>query len=170
MYTKSRWVVIAAAIVITACSQPSPSPSGVRPDAASSIAAIRDAGNKFDTSVEVHALRDPAVDGLVQQAHQYESQQQIAQALQALAGALKITPNAPDLLQYQAELLIESGDWKQAATIAQKSFDVGPKVGALCARNSQTLIEARRVLNDAAGEAAARQQMVGCRVPAPARY
>ena len=174
MYTmKQKGLVYTAlaAAALVACSQPgAPSKSGVRPDAATAVAAIRDAGAKFETSVEVHPLRDPAIDGLLQQAHGYEAQQQVGRALQAVGGALKIAPNAPDLLQYQAELLIESGDWKQAASVAQKSLEVGPKTGALCARNVQTLIETRRVLRDDAALAQARQQMASCKVPAPPRY
>ena len=55
--------------------------------------------------------------------------------------------------------MIASGDWKSAAATAQQSYDLGPKVGALCARNLQTLIETRSALGDdrrrGAGAAAA---------------
>ena len=83
--------------------------------------------------------------------------------------ALVIAPSAPDILQYQAELLIETGDWKQAAASAQKSWELGPKVGSLCARNLEALAQARTTLGDSAGSAQARQQLTGCRVPPPVR-
>src|SRR6185503_18133407 len=103
--------------MLAGCTQPgAPAKSSVRPDAASTVAAIRSAGSQFDSSVEVHALRDPAIDGLLQQAHQQEAQQQPDQALASVRKALTIAPNAPDLLQLQAELAIETGDWTQATT------------------------------------------------------
>ena len=151
--------------------QPSaPAKSGVRPDAVSAVAAIRAAGQQFESSVEVHPLRDPAVDGLLQQAQLAETQQQPAQAMAAVHKALTIAPNAPDLLQFQAELAIETGDWKQATASAQKSYDLGPKVGGLCARNLETLARTRAATGDEQGAATARQQLPSCKVPAPSRF
>jgi tetratricopeptide (TPR) repeat protein len=167
------------AIALASCSQPAPpAKGGARPNAQAQadantltiVANIRAAGTQFDSSVEVKPLRDPAVDGLLKQAHDLEGQQQIAAALEAVNKALKIAPNAPDILQYEAELQIQAHDWKQAGALAQKSWELGPKVGALCARNQQTLVHVREAQGDSAGAAQARQQLSGCKVPAPARY
>jgi|SRR5882724_7025857 len=166
------FAIIAATTMLGACSQPAPPARALsRPDydAASVVAAIRAVGAQSDSSVEVHPLRDPAVDGLLKQAHDFEVQQQIAQALDATAKALTIAPNSPDILQYEAELQIQAHDWKQAATLAQKSWDLGPKVGGLCARNLETVTRARTTMGDVAGAAQARQQQAGCKVPAPVR-
>jgi Tfp pilus assembly protein PilF len=172
---KNIRIVYFAASLATAmlggCAQPSaPAKSGVRPDAVSAVAAIRAAGQQFDSSVEVRPLRDPAVDGLLQQAHQQEAEQQPAQAMASVRKALTIAPDAPDLLQLQAELAIEAGDWKQATASAQKSYDLGPKVGGLCARNLETLARTRAAIGDEAGAATARQQLPSCKVPAPNRF
>jgi Tfp pilus assembly protein PilF len=171
---QNEFVYIAAVltmVLLAGCTQPgAAAKSGVRPDAVSAVAAIRAAGQQFDSSVEVHPLRDPAVDGLLQQAHQQEAQQQPDQALVSVRKALTIAPNAPDLLQLQAELAIETGDWKQATVSAQKSYDLGPKVGALCARNLETLARSRAATGDESGAATARQQLAGCKVPAPNRF
>ena len=165
------FVAIAASVILAACSQPpAPPKSAVKPDTSNAITNIRAAGNQFDSSVEVHPLRDPAVDGLLDQSRKLEAQQQPTQALDPVARALKIAPNSPDILQYQAELFVETGDWKHAVDSAQKSFDLGPKVGALCARNLQTLIEAANVLNDPNSATAAKQKLSSCRVPAPNRF
>jgi tetratricopeptide (TPR) repeat protein len=167
------------AIALTSCSQPAPpAKAAAKPDpqvqadanTLAIVASIRAAGTQFDSSVEVKPLRDPAVDGLLKQAHDLEGQQQIAPAIDAVNKALKIAPNAPDILQYEAELQIQAHDWKQAGALAQKSWELGPKVGALCARNQQTLVHVREAQGDAAGAAQAKQQLSGCRVPAPARY
>ena len=164
-------VAISAAIFLSACSQPpAPPVAVVKPDASSALTNIRAAGNKFDSSVEVHPLRDPAVDGLVEQARQLESQQQPVKALETLSRALKIAPNSPDLLQFQAELFVETNDWKQAQASAQQSYDLGPKVGGLCARNVQTMIEVGNALSDPNAAGLAKQKMTGCRVPAPNRF
>lgn len=157
------------------CFHPDPpakaAPAASRPDRdpQAAVAGIRAAGAQFESSVEVHPLRDPALEGLLKQAHDLEAQGHPDQALANVRKALTIAPNSPDILQYQAELLIETGDWKQAAVVAQKSYDLGPKVGSLCARNNETLAQARASLGDAAGAVQARQQLTSCRVPAPVR-
>ncbi len=161
-----------AMLAIGACSQPSPpAKAASRPDRdpQAAVASIRAAGAQFDSSVEVRPLRDPAVNGLLRQAHEQEAAWQPAQALANVRKALTIAPSAPDILQYQAELLVETGDWKQAAASAQKSWELGPKVGSLCARNLEALAQARTTLGDTAGATQARQQLTGCRVPPPVR-
>jgi hypothetical protein len=173
--TRNIFFYFAAALVtiaIGACSQPSqPAKAANRPDhdPQAAVASIRAAGAQFDSSVEVRPLRDPAVDGLLKQAHELEAAWQPVQALASVRKALTIAPSAPDILQYQAELLVETGDWQQAAVSAQKSWELGPKVGSLCARNLEALAQARTTLGDTAGAAQARQQMSGCRVPPAVR-
>ncbi len=167
------FVTAAAGLLLAACAQPAP-PAIVaaKPDRDpnAAVAAIRAAGAKLESAVEVKPLRDPAVDGWLKQARDLEAQGQPAQALVAVRKAEKIAANAPDIIQYEAELLIETRDWQQALADAQKSYDLGPKVGALCARNQQTLFEARTQLGDSAGATQARAQLAACNVPAPARY
>ncbi|TLY52782.1 MAG: tetratricopeptide repeat protein [Gammaproteobacteria bacterium] len=164
-------VVLTCALLV-ACQPSAPTQGAQRPDRdpSAAVAAIRAAGAKLESSVEVKPLRDPAVDGLLKQARDFEAQSQPAQALDAVRHAEKIAANAPDIIQYEAELLIETRDWKSAAAAAHKSFELGPKVGALCARNQQTLVETYTMLGDAAGATQARTQLAACNVPAPARY
>jgi len=172
-------LTLAAALLAAGCSQPSPpvkaapqpSPQAQADASTQAIVAnIRAVGSQFDSSVEVKPLRDAAVDGLLKQAHDLEAQNQIPQALDTVSRALTIAPNAPDILQLEAELKIQAHDWKQAGMLAQKSWELGPRVGGLCARNQQTLVHVRESQGDNAGAAQARQQLSGCRVPAPARY
>ncbi len=68
-------------------------------------------------------------------------------------------------MQFLAELEIERGNWLAAEQFAIKSFTLGPKVGNLCARNWQTVVEARKALNDAATVASAKLRLKECRVP-----
>jgi len=173
-----RGTAAALVVVLAGCAAPAPvvKPAAPNPQAQADanttaiLASIRSAGAQFDSSVEVKPLRDAAADGALEQAHDLEGQQQIAQAIEAVDKALKIAPNAPDILQYKAELQIQQHEWTQAGALAQKSWELGPKVGALCARNQQTLVHVRESQGDSAGAAQARQQVSGCRVPAPARF
>jgi predicted Zn-dependent protease len=171
MTKKMKFVYFAATLALAACSEtPAPTQAVVKPDTSSALGNIRAAGKQFDSSVEVHPLRDPAVDGLVDQAHKLEAQQQAAPALDKVGEALKIAPNSPDLLQYQAELFVQTNNWNGAVASAQKSYDLGPKVGALCAKNLQTLIEAGNAQTNPTMMTDAKQKMAGCKVPAPNRF
>ncbi len=161
-------MTILAVITLAGCSQP-PAKAPL-PDRADSVAAIRALGAQIDSTVQVHPLRDPAVDGLLDQAHKLEAQRQPAQALVEVRKALKLTPRAPDILQYAAELNVETGDWKQAAVLAQQSYDLGPKVGGLCARNLETLARSFTVERNIVGAAAARAKIPACRVQAVPRF
>ncbi|MFT3789728.1 MAG: tetratricopeptide repeat protein [Rudaea sp.] len=166
-------LAVAAGALLSACSQPSPpAKAAAKPDRdpAAAVAAIRAAGSQLESAVEVKPLRDPAVDGLIKQARDLEAQAQPAPALDAVRRAEKIAGPAPDILQFEAELLIESREWREAGEVAQRAYDSGPKVGAICARNQQTLVEARSALGDAAGAEQARAQVVACKLAAPARY
>ncbi|HEX7916520.1 tetratricopeptide repeat protein [Rudaea sp.] len=169
-------IAIAAAIcsaLLAACSQPAPpAKAAAKPDRdpVAAVTAIRAAGAKLESAVEVKPLRDPAVDGLLKQARDLEAQAQPAQALESVRKAEKIGGATPEVLQFEAELLIQLREWRQAGEVAQKAFDAGPKVGAICARNQQTLIETRSALGDAAGAEQARAQVTACKQAAPARY
>lgn len=167
-----RWpglIVAATGMALSACSQP-PAKAPPPPDAVGAVAAIRALDAHYESSVQVHAVRDPAVDGFLHAAHAQESKGQIAAAQAGVGKALKIAPRAPDILQYAAELAIEAGDWKHAGELAAQSYDLGPKVGGLCARNLETLARALTVQSDAAGAEQARAKIQACRVPPVTRY
>jgi hypothetical protein len=140
------------------------------PDTAGAVAAIRTLGMHYESSVQVNAVRDPAVDGFVAAAKSLEDKEQFHDALAQIDKALVIAPHAPDLLQYAAELAIETGDWKRAGELARQSYDTGPKIGDLCARNLETLARALTVQDDVAGAAQAREKIEACRVPPVPRF
>jgi hypothetical protein len=164
--------VIAGALALGACTQPSvPSKIAVKPPVPDhdAVAAIRAAGSGMDSSVQVQPLRDPAIEGFLKQAHDAEGAKNFDAAADAAARALKLAPDAPDILQYQAEIEIARAHWNEAEALAIKSFTLGPKIGSLCARNWQTVVEVRAVLNDAATQAQAKQRLKECRVAPPVR-
>lgn len=161
--------LLLAATTLFGCTQPGPPTPAVKPagpaaNAVASLHAIRAAGEGVDSAVTVQPLRDAAIDGFLKKAHDAEAHGDFPAAIAATDSALKLAPEAPDILQYRAELDIGTGEWAKADALAIKSFGLGPKVGALCARNWQTVIEARTAMNDAPTVTAARQRLKECRV------
>ena len=147
---------------------PAPAPAVV-PDH-DAVAAIRAAGAHDDSVIDVKPLRDPAVDALMAQAQQDERGGNYAAAATALDSALRITPDAPDLLQDRAEIAIRLKDFVGAEKLAHKSWSLGPRLGPLCARNWQTIVETRLQANDKVGAATARKWVQQCRKAGVPRY
>ncbi len=161
-------LVLIAVATLAACAQSGAPAPIVKHDPAvdpvTALRAIRAAGDGLDSAVQVHPLRDAAIDGFLKKAHDAEAVHDIAAAITATDSALKLAPNAPDILQYLAELQVARGDWTQADALALKSFALGPKLGSLCARNWQTVVEARTATNDAATATQAQLRLKECRV------
>lgn len=162
-----------AVLALVACTQSAPPSAVVKPvakvDPAAAVRAIRAAGLRVDSAVQVHPLRDPAIEGFLKRAHEAETRNDLSAAIGAANMALKLAPDAPDIVQYLAELEAARGDWREADQLAMKSFALGPKIGGLCARNWQTVIEARTALGDAATATQAGVRIKECRVPPPVR-
>lgn len=166
--TAVNWTGMAAALVLLGACGSSSSGGTVgkatRADR-SLVETIRAAGRGAGSAVDVTPLRDPAVDGFLKQAGDLENADKFEDAIAAVDRALKLAPDAPDILQLKAELLVGLRRFGEAETLARKSFDLGPKLGGLCARNWQTVVEARAVAKDEASAASARTQLAACKVP-----
>jgi tetratricopeptide (TPR) repeat protein len=156
------------AATVVGCTQSGPPAPAVKPnpaaDTVTSLHAIRAAGEGLDSAVQVHPFRDPAIEGFIRKAHDAEAARDFEAAIAATHDALKLSPQSPDILQYLAELQIARGDWMQADALALKSFELGPKLGSLCARNWQTVVEARTATNDAATASQAQLRLKECRI------
>jgi tetratricopeptide (TPR) repeat protein len=165
-------ILAIGALALGACTEPSaPSKIATKEPVPTrdAVAAIRAAGAGMDSAVQVHPLRDPAVEGLLKQARDAEAAGDYAGAADAAARALKLAPDSPDIIQYQAEIEAAQGHWKEAEQLAVRSYTLGPKLGSLCARNWQTVVEARIAFKDPATEAQAKQRLKECRVAPPVR-
>jgi hypothetical protein len=166
-------LAVAGVFALSSCTQPSaPSKAATRPAVTfdhDPVGAIRAAGMGMDSAVQVQPLRDPAIEGFLNQAHAAETAKDYDAAAAAVARALELAPEAPDILQYQAEVEGLRGHWKEAEVLAIKSYTLGPKVGSLCARNWQTVVEARIAFNDPATQAQAKERIKQCRVAPPVR-
>ena len=167
MNDMTKWTGLGAALLLlAACGGPVESPrgKGAKPDR-DLVGIIRGAGRTTGSSVEVAPLRDAAVDGFLKQAADQEAAGDFPAALAAVDSALKLAPDAPDILQLKAELLIGLRKYAEAEALARRSFELGAKLGSLCARNWQTIVETRSLARDEASAASAREQLAACRVP-----
>jgi hypothetical protein len=114
-------------------------------------------------------LRDPSVDGYLDGARADESTGKYADALAKVNQALKLSPDAPDILQFRAEIEILLKDDAAAEADARRSYDLGAKVGGLCASNWETLLEIAESKNDQAGVQSARTARDACHKAGPVR-
>jgi Flp pilus assembly protein TadD len=134
------------------------------------VAAIRAAGDRESSVIAVNPLGDPGVTGLQDAARADASAGRYAEAAAKLDQALKLSPDSPALLQDRAEIAIRLGDFGGAEKLAHRSWSLGPKLGPLCARNWQTIVELRLHAGDEAGAATARKWLAQCHKAAVPRY
>lgn len=162
------------AAVVAGCSggtstgiTPSATP-GTRAPSNSLLAQVRAAG-QIGNELDIQPLRDPQVEDLRASAAQSENRGDYAGARRALAQALQLSANDPELLQRQAEMALAMRDWAGARQLANQSYDRGPKLGGLCRRNWMTIKLAAESSGDSAGGALAQQRLVACTVAPPTR-
>ena len=165
----------ACALLLSACggstsgsladARPATRPAG----SAELLQQVRSAGQVGD-ELDVQPLRDPRVEDLRASATQAEARGDYAGAGRLLAQAAQLTPEDPDLLQWQAEMALVARDWAAAETLASRSWDRGPKLGGLCRRNWTTRRLAAEARGDATLAAQAQQQVGACKVAPPNRF
>lgn len=166
-------VPVALSVLLAACNQPSaPSPQATRPTRSDDqmLASIRAAGDKEKSAIDVNPLRDPGVAALQDAADGDIRTGQYDAAATKLDQALKISPDSPDLLQDRAELAIHLKDYASAEKLAHRSWELGPKLGPLCARNWQTIAELRQHAGDESGAVSAAKWVQQCHVEGLQRY
>jgi tetratricopeptide (TPR) repeat protein len=160
----------AFAMLLAACSHsPLPPPAAGLGSPTAMVEAIRAAGVDDKSVVQVAPLRDPAVDGYLDRAHADENAGRYEAALDKIDAALKLSPDAPDILQFRAEVEILLRNYPAADADARQSFALGPKVGGLCASNWQTVLEIAQSKNDATAVQQARVARDACHKAGPVR-
>lgn len=168
-----RLLVPAAATLLGGCamfaSAPPPAARPVRPNY-DLVATIRAAGDREKSIIDVSPLRDPAVTALQDGAHADERAGRYPDAAAKLDQALKLSPESPDLLQDRAEIAVRQRNFSMAEKLAHQSWSLGPKLGPLCARNWQTVVEMRLQADDSAGAASARKWVQTCHKAGVNRY
>lgn len=115
--------------------------------------------------VQVYPLQNPAVRVLRERSTEQREAGDLRGALDSNAAALELAPENPLLMQDRAELHLLDGDYREALRLAQKSWQLGPRVGPLCERNWNTIaLAAPRVGNDEAA-LEARRRVTDCSLP-----
>ena len=171
----ARLRIVATALglaVLAACSAP-PAPQKVAPRAPvperDVLAEVRAAGAEGQDSLDVQPLRDPVITDLREAATRHESARDWKKADAALAEALMLTPDDPDLLQWRAELALVQRDYDEAVRLANASWENGPRLGALCRRNWTAIRIARELTGYPDAATAAAGQVARCTVEPPVR-
>ncbi|MFC5435952.1 tetratricopeptide repeat protein [Rhodanobacter umsongensis] len=134
------------------------------------VAAIRAAGDREKSIIDVNPLRDPSVTALQDAAQRDEQTGKYADAAARLDQAIRLSPTSPDLLQERAEIAVRLRDFGAAEKLAHQSWSLGPKLGPLCARNWQTVVEMRLQASDVAGAQTARKWVQQCHKAGIPRY
>lgn len=167
-----RLLIPASVLVLGGCAPFAASSPTARPPRPNYdlVASIRAAGEREKSIIDVSPLRDPAVTALQDDAHADERAGRYPDAAAKLDQALKLSPESPDLLQDRAEIAVRMRDFSMAEKLAHQSWSLGPKLGPLCARNWQTVVEMRLQAGDSAGAASARQWMQTCHKAGINRY
>ncbi|HEX5960238.1 MAG TPA: tetratricopeptide repeat protein [Rhodanobacteraceae bacterium] len=167
------WAALGAAAltaILAGCSHPPLPPVGTGQHSPTAMVEAIRAARAADTSVvQVTPLRDPAVAGYLDGARADEGAGKYQDALDKLDAALKLSPDAPDILQFRAEVEILLRDYPAADADARRSYALGSRVGGLCASNWQTVLEIAEVKDDPAGTAFARNGREQCHKPGPVR-
>ncbi|HET6631155.1 MAG TPA: tetratricopeptide repeat protein [Rhodanobacteraceae bacterium] len=129
------------------------------------LAAIHAAGRSEESVLSIMPLRPASLTLLLQQARSQTIRGNARAAAEALGRAHAVAPDDPEVLQLQAENAIRLHEFARAETLARQSWSAGSKVGALCARNWQTVYQLRRLAGDASGMAAAERAQAECHKP-----
>lgn len=161
-----RVVAISVSIFLVACAASPPAPVEDRSEV---DREVRQPAQEDSAGVQVRPLQNPAVVELLAQASDAESQGNYDGAALLLERALRIQPHDPELLQQMAEVQLHQKDYEQALNFAVRSYDSGPRVGELCARNWHTISLARERLGDGSGSREAEERAAQCMSTAPAR-
>lgn len=172
LFKRFPLVPAALAVCLSACMTPAPPAPPERQTKADSliVASIKAAGDKEKSVIDVNPLRDPGVTSLQDGAKADVLAGRFSDAAAKLDQALKLSPDSPDLLQDRAEVAIRLHDYTGAEKLAQRSWELGPRLGPLCARNWQTVVELRDRVDDRADADNARKNVAKCHVEGVPRY
>lgn len=156
---KTRIIFTALGIVLlSACAVRTPAPVEER----EIEARVRTPARQDSEGVQVYGLQNPAVVQLTQDARRAEHAGDLDQAAVLLERALRINPRDPQIMQQMAEIQLQKQDYEQALNFAIRSYDIGPRVGEICARNWRTIGVARDYLDDSRGAQEAERRAGQC--------
>lgn len=159
----------AVVLILVACAAPRPPMPGPGEDRVVEE-RVRAPSAGAGEELQVFGVRNPAVAALGREAAQAEENGDLERAEMLLERALRIDGRDPAVLQQMAELQLARGRLDQAASYAQRSFELGPQVGEICQRSLRTLIVVHERAADWEEARRARDRLAGCRVAPPERF
>ena len=151
-------------VLLAACAARSPAPVEER----EVEQRVRTPARQDSEGVQVRPLKNAAALQLADEAKRAEYAGDFDQAAVLLERALRIQPRDPELMQHMAEVQLQKKEYEQALNFAVRSYDIGPRVGEICARNWRTISVAREYLDDPAGAREAEQRAGQCMNTRPA--
>ena len=151
-------IFLVALLTLGACTSQAPAPVEDR----EVDRRVRTPARQDSAGVQVFPLQNPAVVELTENASAAEDQGDFDQAAVLLERALRIQPRDPEILQHMAEVQLQKRDYEQALGFAVRSYDIGPRVGEICARNWRTIAVAREHLDDVNGAREAERRAGQC--------
>lgn len=165
----SKATTMALVLTLAACAAPRP-PVPAPGDDRVVEDRVRAPSAGAGEELQVFGVRNPAVAALGRNAEAAEQEGDLERAEMLLERALRIDGRDPAILQQMAELQLARGRLDQAASYAQRSFELGPQVGEICQRSLRTMIVVHE--RAAAWEEArrARDRLAGCRVAPPEKF
>ena len=169
MSSRSIFIALSAALILAACTTTEAPPKQARVSKRDWIGEIRAQAAKLDSAVEIAPLDDPGVADLKARARSSEEARDYDAANVSVQQAIKIRADDPALWQWQAELSLMRGAYADAEHQASKAYELGPKVGGLCARAWLAIAASRSERGDSQNAASAQAEVPKCQVAAPVR-
>lgn len=166
--TNSR-IALVAVLALASCSTTEPPPKQSKVARRDWIGEIRTQAAKLDSAVEVAPLDDPGVADLKAKARVSEEAKDYDTATTQVKQAIAIRGDDPALWQWWAELSLMRGEFADAEHHAAHAYELGPKLGGLCARAWLTIAASRTERGDAKNAASAQAEVSKCQVAAPVR-
>ena len=165
-----RALAVLGTVLLAGCeSMPVSPPAGSAPLTAVQIVEATQTAGRDGVELVVSPLIDPQVEDLREYARRAQSAGRILATERALQKSLAITPDAPDLLQWQAEVAVLRGEYRQAEALATRSIALGPKSGPLCRRNWTLLKLLRASRGETENVASAAAMLERCTIAPPVR-
>jgi tetratricopeptide (TPR) repeat protein len=166
--TAVKYTALTASVFLAACASSPPAPVEDLSEEVES--EVREPAQQQSEGVQVFPLQNPAVKTLLAEAGEAEDQGRYEDAALLLERALRIQPRDPELLQQMAEVQLSKADYEQALNFAVRSYDTGPRVGEISARNWLTIGVALEHLGDSNGSREAETRAGECMSTPPKRY
>lgn len=162
-------LALGAAVALAACSTTQAPPKQSKVARRDWIGEIRTQAAKLESAVEVAPLDDPGVADLKAKARSSEEAKDYDAAAASVQQAIKVRGDDPALWQWSAELSLMRGAYADAEHQASHAYELGPKVGALCARAWLAIAASRSERGDAQNAASAQAEVPKCQIAAPVR-